>query len=105
MWSFLLPIIEVMLGAYLASKGLSTIKCNIDSSQENKPLSELLSDPSVINILGEAVTFELNFLLVDRVGYKLRHSSSHGALTDTEFHNDGVKIIWWVLIKLLCEFK
>lgn len=102
---FLLPIIEVMLGSYLSSKGQSTIKCNIDNTQENRSLSELLSDKETINILGKKITFELDFLLIDRVGYKLRHSSSHGGLSDREFFNDGIKIVWWVIIKLLLELK
>lgn len=102
---FLLPVFEIMLGSYLALKGLSVVKCNTDSTQENRPLSDLLSDPEVIKILGEKVVFELDFLLINRIGYKLRHSSSHGGLSDSEFFNDGIKIVWWAVIKLLCELK
>lgn len=102
---FLLPIIEVMLGAYLTSKGLSTVKCNIDHTQENRSLSELLSDQEAINILGEQISFELDFLLINPIGYKLRHGGAHGGISDEEFLGDGIKIIWWVIIKLLFELK
>lgn len=102
---FLLPIIEVMLGAYLMSKGLSTVKCNIDHTQENRSLFELLSDQDVIKILGEQISFELNFLLINPIGYKLRHSGAHGEISDKEFYGDGIKIMWWIIFKLLFEVK
>ena len=102
---FLLPIVEIMLGSYLNSNGQSTIKCNSNGTQENLSLSELLSDESVIKILGEEVVFELNFLLIDKSGYKLRHSSAHGGFSDKEFYGDSIKIIWWLIIKLLDEKK
>ena len=102
---FLLPIFETMLGAYLGSKGISNIKCNSNHTQENKSLDELLSDDAVIKILGEKVIFELDFLLIDRAGYMLRHSGTHGKIRDDEFSSNAVKIFWWVVIKLLIEFK
>jgi len=102
---FLLPIFETMLGAFLNSKGISNIKCNSNHTQENKSLDELLKDDAVIKILGEKVIFELNFLLIDRAGYMLRHSGMHGKIKDDEFSTNSVKIFWWTIIKLLMEYK
>jgi hypothetical protein len=102
---FLLPIFETMLGSYLNAKGVSNIKCNSDHTQENKSLSELFTNDAVIKILGEKVIFELDFLLIDRAGYMLRHSGTHGKIKDDEFSTNSVKIFWWVIIKLLIEFK
>lgn len=101
---FVIPVFETMLSNYLKKNNIPNFKQHADGSQEKYSLNELLEKDETKELLGNNLTFELHFLLINKTGYGVRHLASHGELTDRQYNeNAGIKLFWWLLIKLFCR--
>ena len=64
-------------------------------------LSEMLkSMRSATEALGKDNVFQLRALLTERAGFNLRNLYSHGLLTDDAVHNNGLFMLWWLLLRM-----
>ena len=50
--------------------------------------------------LGKDNVFQLRALLTERAGFNLRNLYSHGLLTDDAVHNNGLFMLWWLLLRM-----
>ena len=64
-------------------------------------LNEMLkSMRSATEALGKDNVFQLRALLTERAGFNLRNLYSHGLLTDDAVHNNGLFMLWWLLLRM-----
>lgn len=102
---FIIPNIESMLRYYLKPKGINTTKHNTNGVQENLSLDEILNNEEALKSLDAGLVFELKFLLLGSEGYNLRNRGTHGRLTDKSFDQQEIIILWWIIVKILCETR
>jgi hypothetical protein len=96
----LVPQIENMVRIALTAAGIRTT--NIQDGIENENgLSTLMLDPSVDNIIGVDLAFELRALFCDPFGPNLRNEIAHGLLDDEECQSDLAVYAWWFGLKLV----
>ena len=55
---------------------------------------------SATEALGKDNVFQLRALLTERAGFNLRNLYSHGLLTDDAVHNNGLFMLWWLLLRM-----
>ena len=63
-------------------------------------LNQLLESPQAVEVLGKDFVFQLRALLTEKAGFNLRNLYSHGLLTDDAVHQDGLFMLWWLLLRM-----
>jgi hypothetical protein len=105
-WDFLtaahllVPQLENSIRHVLATSGVIVSKLDDRSVQEDKYLGELLYEPRLEELFGEDLVFDLQGLLVERVGSNLRNKLAHGLMNNDEFSSFFVLYLWWVVLRI-----
>ena len=98
----LVPQLEISLRYILEQAGTNTSTIQADMTQELLTLSQILNKDNeyrmkLENIFGEAWVFEMDNVFNYKGGPSLRHSLSHGLLSENEFHGpDAIYACWFI---------
>ncbi len=68
-------------------------------------LNELLELDAAHEFLGEDLQFELQGLLVERVGYNFRNEFAHGLMPDMAFYSTAAIYLWWLLFHIVIRLS
>lgn len=60
----------------------------------------MLYEPSVNDLFGEDVVFEMRGLLVEQGSSNLRNRLAHGMLEYGELVGDAAVFVWWLILRL-----
>jgi hypothetical protein len=101
----LLPQIEHGLRELVRAQGVDVARFDKFGQQEDWNLSQLLLDescgrPHCERILGEALAFDLQALLVEPVGFNLRNRVAHGLVEEGEFEAGPYRYLFWLALYL-----
>lgn len=96
----LVPQVENGLRHVLESYGV--VPRNVDSSgvEEVWSYERILSHPKIQEALGESMVYELESLLVGRLGSNFRNLIAHGLLSPDALGGDMALYLWWILLRL-----
>ncbi|MCR9196506.1 MAG: DUF4209 domain-containing protein [Hyphomonas sp.] len=97
---FLIPQFENALRHLIEQNGISPVNIDGDGVEEVWGIDRLLNHPLVAEIFGRAFVFELQSLLVERMGPNLRNLFAHGALSPDGFRGETALYLWWVMLRL-----
>lgn len=100
----LVPQLENALREFAKRQGdiTSTKEKSDKIEQEALTLGPLLEIPSVRAMLTDDVAFDLECLLTDRLGLRLRHQIAHGQVSDGYFEHTGVsRYLFGLILKLV----
>ena len=96
----LIPQIENSIRHLLQQRGVITSYLNSEGIQDEKDINTLLYLPELKEILGEDMLFDLQCILVERVGSNMRNRMAHGLLDETGFSGAIAEYVWWIALKL-----
>ena len=96
----LIPQVENGLRHVLESEGI--LPRNVDSAgvEEVWSYERILSHPKIKDVLGESMVYELESLLVGRMGANFRNLIAHGLLSPDAMNSDVAFYLWWILLRL-----
>jgi hypothetical protein len=96
----LVPQVEHGLRQVLESYGV--VPRNVDPSgvEEVWSYERILSHPKIKEALGESMAYELESLLVGRLGSNFRNLIAHGLLSPDALGGDMALYLWWILLRL-----
>jgi len=98
----LIPQVENSIRFILEQHGVVTSYLNAEGIQDEKDINALLYTPELQDILGEDMLFDLQCILVERVGSNMRNRMAHGLLPDLYFSVPQAQYVWWIVLKLCC---
>lgn len=96
--SVLIPQLEHLVRSHLKGSAVHTLVTDEHGVETEKGLVPLLDDLNAIQLLGEALVFELKALLVDQRGPNLRNRLAHGLSSDAELSGDAAIYTWWIAL-------
>ena len=98
----LIPQIENSMRYILTQMG--EIPSGIDSRgiQDERSLNTTLYSPSIVKVFGEDIVFDLQGLLVERLGANLRNRMAHGLMDHDSFYSPEVPYLWCLILKICC---
>jgi hypothetical protein len=96
--------IEGLLRDFFAHQGITTSTFKRDDIVREKDLNELLADPKMHELFTEDELFFLKFLLVEQMGYNLRHRIAHSLMISQEY---GIDLMNYLIIAMLriCQYN
>lgn len=96
--------IEGLLRDFFAHKGITTSTFKRDEIVREKDLNELLADPKMRELFTEDELFFMKFLLVEQMGYNLRHRIAHSLMITQEY---GIDLMNYLIIAMLriCQYN
>lgn len=101
--SLLVPQIESSIRYLLKQRGVITSKFESDGIQEEYGLGNLLySVPEVSEIFDPDILFDMQGLLLERLGANFRNRLAHGLVTDDEYASWRGAYAWWLILYLCC---
>ena len=98
----LVPQIENSIRHILERRG--TVDSSLDSQgiQKVLGLDKLLHMPEVEDIFGEDTVFDMQGLLLERVGTNMRNRLAHGLLNDADSNSMRSVYVWALVLRLCC---
>jgi Domain of unknown function (DUF4209) len=96
----LIPQLESSIRHVLARSGVIVSKLDSFGIQDEKDLGALLYEPKLEELLGEDLVFDLQVLLVERLGVNLRNRMAHGLMRDDEFASPTAMYLWWLVLRI-----
>ncbi|ELE7121539.1 DUF4209 domain-containing protein [Stenotrophomonas maltophilia] len=98
--AYLIPQSEAIVRNIFKRERVNTLVNRDDGTEEEMSLNQLLESPHAAEALGKDNVFQLRALLTERAGFNLRNLYSHGLLTDDAVHNNGLFMLWWLLLRM-----
>lgn len=100
--SLLAPQLENSLRHLLAQRGLIVTKLDQEGIQDVKDLNTLFQtyEEEFNDILGKDLTFDLQGLLVKRLGTNLRNRFAHGLMSYEQLQSTQSEYLWWLALRL-----
>ncbi|MEH2069566.1 MAG: DUF4209 domain-containing protein [Nostoc sp.] len=102
----LIPQIENSVRYLLRKHGALPSKIDIDKGiEDERDLNTTLfprNYPQINLIFDEDTLFDLQGLLIERLGSNLRNRMAHGLINDGEFNSPIMSYLWWVTLRLCC---
>lgn len=97
----LVPQVENGLRHVLESHGI--VPRNVDAMgiEEVWSYERILSHPKISELLGASMAYELESLLVGRLGPNFRNLIAHGLLSPDALNSDVAFYLWWILLRLI----
>ena len=95
------PQVEHMVRFHLQSRGVTTTILDESGIQSEKSLGALMDVPTVADIFGEDLAFEIRASFCHPLGGNLRNNVGHGLLDDWQFRTAGTIYAWWLALKLV----
>jgi len=101
----LIPQIEASLRFVCQQQGIVTSTLESDGTQKERDLGWLLYDcgPTLIDIFGEDLAFDLRGILFEKFGCNLRNDMAHGLISEGGFYSPAAEYLWWIVLKLCCH--
>lgn len=97
----LVPQFENAVRAILSNNGVITSRLDDDGIQDERDLGWILTRDETKKIFGEALTFDMRGLLVERFGGNLRNEAAHGLLEVNEILSLASRYFWWLTLHLV----
>jgi hypothetical protein len=97
----LVPQFEEWVRHLLNQVGVITSSIDADSNQQLVDLGKALFLPESDQIFGPDLAFNLQTLLVDRLGSNLRNRMAHGLLREGEFNSAQTRYFWALVLRLV----
>ncbi len=94
------PQAEASLRHLLEQRGVSPRTMKDDGVEEVWSMERTLQHPLVQQILGPSFLYELQSLLVGRLGPNLRNLIAHGLISRDALQGESGFYLWWVLYRL-----
>jgi hypothetical protein len=98
----LIPQIENSIRFILSQMGVLTSGIDSDGIQEEHNLNVTLYTPEIKKVFGENIIFDLQSLLVERLGANLRNRMAHGLMSHNSFYSIHVPYLWALVLQLCC---
>jgi hypothetical protein len=98
--AYLIPQSEAIVRNIFKRERVNTLVYRDDGTEEEMSLNQLLECPQAAEVLGKDFVFQLRALLTEKAGFNLRNLYCHGLLTDDGVHQDGLFMLWWVLLRM-----
>ena len=95
------PQVEHMVRFHLQSRGVTTTILDESGIQSEKSLGALMDVPTVADIFGEDIAFEIRASFCHPLGGNLRNNVGHGLLDDWQFRTAATIYAWWLALKLV----
>jgi uncharacterized protein DUF4209 len=97
----LIPQIENGLRKMLNDLGVLARNIGPDGVEEVWSYERILSHEVTVKTLGPALVYELQSLLVTRLGANFRNLISHGLLSTEALRSETAFYLWWLLLRLI----
>lgn len=105
----LVPQLEESLRHLLRQRGVITSGVNNYLVQHERNLNRMLTEGEyrshIVEMIGEALTFNLQGILVDPHGANLRNDVAHGLLSDGALWNMQAVYLWWIALRICVLFS
>ena len=98
----LIPQIENSIRHILKERGVITSSVDSNGVQDERSLNDTLFTPEIQEAFGPEITFELQGLLVERLGVNLRNRMAHGLMGYSSFYSVDVSYMWALTLRLCC---
>ncbi len=98
--AYLIPQTEAIVRNIFKRERVNTLVHRDGGIEEELSLNQLLESPHAVGALGKDTVFQLRALLTEKAGFNLRNLYSHGLLTDDAVHNNGLFMLWWLLLRM-----
>lgn len=97
----LVPQVENGLRHVLETYGVTPRNVDAAGVEEVWSYERILSHPKIKEVLGESMVYELESLLVGRLGANFRNLIAHGLLSPDALNSDVAFYLWWILLRLI----
>jgi hypothetical protein len=97
----LIPQVEQGLRKMLNDQGVIPRNMSADGVEEVWSYERILSHEVTATTLGPSLVYELQSLLVARLGANLRNLVAHGLLSSDAFRSQTALYLWWLLLRLI----
>lgn len=97
----LIPQVENGLRKMLNDLGVLARNIGADGVEEVWSYERILSHEVTVRTLGPALTYELQSLLVTRLGANFRNLIAHGLLSAEALRSETAFYLWWLLLRLI----
>lgn len=101
----LIPQLENSVRHLLNQAGAISSGLDSQGIQDERGLPTTLFMPEVKEMLGDAITFDLQGLLVERFGTNFRNNMAHGFYDDGAFTSGRAIYVWWIVLRLCFLFR
>lgn len=98
----LIPQVENSIRYILSHLGVLTSGIDTDLIQDERSLNVTLYSPEIKKVFVEDIVFDLQSLLVERLGANLRNRMSHGLMSHNSFYTIQVPYLWALVLQLCC---
>jgi len=98
----LIPQIENSIRHILSAKGVVTSGVDSNGIQDERSLNDTLFTPEIQEVFGPDIIFDLQGILVERLGVNLRNRMAHGLMGYSSFFSVDVSYLWALTLKLCC---
>jgi hypothetical protein len=97
----LIPQVENGLRKMLNDLGVLARNIDADGVEEVWSYERILSHELTVKTLGPPLVYELQSLLVTRLGANFRNLIAHGLLSDEALRSETAFYLWWLLLRLI----
>lgn len=98
----LIPQIENTIRYILTQKGVVTSGMDSNGIQDERSLNSTLYTKEIEEVFGKDIVFDLQGLLVERMGANLRNRMAHGLMDYSSFFSIHVSYLWAITLRLCC---
>lgn len=100
----LCPQIENIVRQQLKAKGVITANHDINGIVNEVGLSTLMERPEALQIFGKNLSFEIECIFTESLGFNLRNKVAHGLLSDAEaFNSTEVVYAWYMVFRIILK--
>src|SRR5208337_229891 len=84
--------------------GVLTSGIDSDGIQDERSLNLTLYTQEIKEVFGEDIVFDLQGLLVERLGGNLRNRMAHGLMSHESFYSVEVPYLWALILRICCLY-
>ncbi|HCH7479180.1 TPA: DUF4209 domain-containing protein, partial [Acinetobacter baumannii] len=100
----LCPQIENIVRQQLKSQGAITANYDINGIVNEVGLSTLMERPEALQVFGRNLSFEIECIFTESLGFNLRNNVAHGLLSDAEaFHSTACIYAWYMALRIVIK--
>lgn len=100
----LIPQVENSFRHILSQMGVLTSGIDFDGIQDERSLNVTLYAQEIIEVFEEDLIFDLQGLLVERLGGNLRNRMAHGLMSYESFYSVEIPYLWALILRICCLF-
>ncbi|MGQ1209588.1 DUF4209 domain-containing protein (plasmid) [Acinetobacter baumannii] len=100
----LCPQLENIVRQQLKAKGAITANHDINGIVNEVGLSTLMERPEALEVFGQNLTFEIQCVFTESLGFNLRNKVAHGLLNDAEaFDSTQCVYAWYMVLRIILK--